>query len=511
MADDTAMQKPPTSEKPEQGREDEKVVRMGTASIPRLITEFAIPAIAGMLVNGAYNIIDSIFLGQAMGELGLSAITVATPTMTVFMALSMLVGAGGNALCALRLGEGKHREAEISLGNTVTLSIVLSVIVAICAAIPAVLDVLLTISSAEDSVRPYAASFIRIICFGFILQCIGMGVNNFIRTAGAPNRALMTMLIGAVACTFFNALFVLWLDMGVEGSAYATVCGQAVSCVAVLWYFLFTKNVPLKLRLSCMAPHGRVIRSIFSLGLASFVVQAGGAVLSFVTNAQLSTYGAMDPLGVEAAFASIGVVQRIAMFTVLPLIGMSIAIQPLLGFNYGAKLIGRVKKTLWCGIAAATVIAVIMWAIVHLFPEAIVNLFGIADPDLVVFTVFALKVQLMMLPFVGFQIVGSNYFQATGQPTKSIILSLTRQILFLVPLLYVLPVLLPTWFPQYTGLDALYFAAPVSDGLAIFTVAVFIIVEMKRLKKMEGAQAQAPRAQVAVEHAGGGRHERDAH
>ncbi len=251
-----------------------------------------------------------------------------------------------------------------------------------------------------------------------MFQCIGMGVNNFIRTAGAPNRALGTMIIGAVSCTIFNFLFVMVLGWGVQGSALATVCGQAISCATVLWYFTITKNVPMKLHLRFMPLHTRTVRLILSLGLASFAVQAGMAVVNFVLNNLLNMYGAMSPLGAEGALASIGVVQRVAMFSVLPLIGMSIAIQPLLGFNFGAHLFERVKKTLWYGIFGATAIGVVLWSLVHLFPEQIVGFFGITNETLRDFTVFALKVQLLMLPFIGFQIVGSNYFQATGSAAQ---------------------------------------------------------------------------------------------
>ena len=389
----------PIGKDPKRTGRDDKVSRMGTASIPRLIVEFAIPSILGMLVNGAYNVIDSVFLGQAMGEIGLATATVAMPIMTVFMAIAMLVGNGGNALAALRMGEGNRVEAERSLGNTVCLSLVFAVIVAVLMHIPACVNALLGVSGATAEDWEYARSFIQIISLGFVFQCIGMGVNNFIRTAGAPNRALGTMIIGAVSCTVFNFLFVMVLG----------------------W----------------------------------------------------------------------GVVQRVAMFAVLPLIGVSIAIQPLLGFNYGAHLFERVKKTLWYGIFGATGIGLALWALVHLFPEQIVGFFGITNESLRDFTVFALKVQLLMLPFIGFQIVGSNYFQATGQPLKSIFLSLTRQILFLVPLLIVLPMVLPSWFPQFVSLDALYFATPAADFLAIFTTVVFIVLEMGRLKKLESGELKA--------------------
>lgn len=481
----------PIGKDPKRTGRDDKVSRMGTASIPRLIVEFAIPSILGMLVNGAYNVIDSVFLGQAMGEIGLATATVAMPIMTVFMAIAMLVGNGGNALAALRMGEGNRVEAERSLGNTVCLSLVFVVIVAVLMHIPACVNALLGVSGATAEDWEYARSFIQIISLGFVFQCIGMGVNNFIRTAGAPNRALGTMIIGAVSCTVFNFLFVMVLGWGVQGSALATVCGQAISCATVLWYFIVTKNVPMKLHLHYLPLHLRTVRLILSLGLASFAVQAGMAVVNFVLNNLLNMYGAMSPLGAEGALASIGVVQRVAMFAVLPLIGVSIAIQPLLGFNYGAHLFERVKKTLWYGIFGATGIGLALWALVHLFPEQIVGFFGITNESLRDFTVFALKVQLLMLPFIGFQIVGSNYFQATGQPLKSIFLSLTRQILFLVPLLIVLPMVLPSWFPQFVSLDALYFATPAADFLAIFTTVVFIVLEMGRLKKLESGELKA--------------------
>ena len=481
----------PIGKDPKRTGRDDKVSRMGTASIPRLIVEFAIPSILGMLVNGAYNVIDSVFLGQAMGEIGLATATVAMPIMTVFMAIAMLVGNGGNALAALRMGEGNRVEAERSLGNTVCLSLVFAVIVAVLMHIPACVNALLGVSGATAEDWEYARSFIQIISLGFVFQCIGMGVNNFIRTAGAPNRALGTMIIGAVSCTVFNFLFVMVLGWGVQGSALATVCGQAISCATVLWYFIVTKNVPMKLHLHYLPLHLRTVRLILSLGLASFAVQAGMAVVNFVINHLLVQYGALSPIGADDALASIGVVQRVAMFTVLPLVGVAVAIQPLLGFNYGAKLIDRVRKTLWYGIAGATVLGALMWLVVHLFPEFIVGAFGITHDGLVDFTVFALKVQLLMLPFVGFQIVGSNYFQATGQPAKSIVLSLTRQILFLVPLLFALPEVLPHVLPQFTGLDALYFATPMADFLSIFVTVIFIIVEMRRLRKLERGEITA--------------------
>lgn len=470
---------------------DDKVARMGTEPIPKLITEFAIPAIIGMLVNAAYNIISSIFLGQVMHEVGQATVTAANPIMIIFLALAMLIGNGGNALAALRLGNGDRVAAERSLGNTVTLAIIIAACVAAAAFMPPVIEGLLTISGTTPEVYDYAKVYIQILSCGFLMQIIGFGVNNFIRTAGNPNRALFTMVIGAASCIAFNYLFVMVLGWGIEGSALATVCGQTVSCISVLWFFTRTKNVPLRLHLRYMPLQAETVRLIFSLGFASFAVQFAMAVVNFVLNNMLVTLGALSPIGEQGALASIGVVSRIAMFTVMPLVGTAAAIQPLLGYNYGAHLFKRVRTTMFEGMAGATIIAIFMWALVHIFPTQIVGFFGLEDPRIAEFTIFALKVQLAMLPLVGFQIVGSNYFQATGQPLKSAFLSLTRQILFLIPLYLVLPSILPQLFSQYTGLDALYFAVPVADFLAIFTTVIFVLVELRRIKKLESGEIEA--------------------
>ena len=474
--------------KPTHPKRDERTARMGTGSIPKLVLEFAIPSIVGMLVNGAYNVIDSVFLGQAMGETGLSVATAAMPLMTIFMALGMLIGNGGNALAALRLGEGNREAAEKTLGNTVCLGVIIAIAVAVFSCIPPCMEALLSLSSVTPEIHDYTYSFIRIIAFGVIFQIIGMGVNNFIRTAGAPNRALLTMVIGTVSCIILNYLFVLVLGWGVVGSALATVLGQGISCLSVLWYFLITKGVAFKLHARNLRLEAEIVGFIFSLGAASFIMQMAMSVINFLVNYLLVFYGAQSPLGAEAALASIGVVQRCAMFTVLPLIGTAVAIQPLLGYNYGAGLIQRVRETLRFGILMATIIATLMWVMIMIFAGDIVGFFGIRADALRDFTAFALKVQLLVLPVVGFQIVVGNYFQATGQPMKSIILSLTRQVLFLIPLYIVLPIVLPMLVPSLTGLDALYFSVPISDVLSIITAAVFLAFELRRLRRVEAGE-----------------------
>lgn len=468
-----------------QNTKNDRVARMGTDSIPKLIIEFAIPSVIGMLVNGSYAIVSSAFLGNAMGEIGLSAVTVANPMLIVFMSLAMLVGNGGNALAALRLGEGNRDAAECSMGNVVSLGFVIAAIVAFAAANPVIIDAVLTASSTTEEVRPYARIYIQILSYGFIFQFIGMGVNNFIRTSGAPMRALGTMLIGLIVAAVFNFLFVMVFGWGVVGSALATLVGQACSCAAVLWYFIGVKSAPLKLRLRCMKPKPRLMADIVVLGLPSFAIQMGMAVINFILNFQLVTYGALTAIGSADALASIGVVQRIGQFVFMPIIGIAVAIQPLWGYNYGARKIARVRKAYWCGVAGATGFCVTLWAIVYLFTAPIVSAFGIHNAELAAFTEYALRVQFIFLPLVGFQVVSSNYFQATGQPAKSIFLSLTRQIVFLIPLYLVLPQTLPLVIAQFSGLDALVWAIPCADILSIFVTLGFVVWEMRRLTAMQ--------------------------
>lgn len=479
--DDSSMQmeQDPTL----QAGKSAKIARFGVGNINRLMLEFAIPAIVGVVINALYNVIDSIFLGQGVGELGLAATTVAMPTMTIMLAIAMLVGMGGNAFCALKFGEGKVEDAERALGNSLTLLVIAGVLVALAGFL--LIEPILAISGSTSESHDMSRIFIRIITCGFIFQGIGFGLNNFIRTAGAPNRALLTMVVGAVVCTVFNYLFVIVLHLGVEGSALATVIGQACSALLVLGYFLGSK-APFRLRFKYLKLSARIAPQILMLGLAPFALQAAAAIVYVVLNNLLTMYGMTSAIGADGALASLGVVSKVAMFTVFPLIGITQAAQPLLGYNYGAHLYPRVRKVFKTAVIWATVLAVIGFALVHLMPGAIISVFGV-DEDLLDFSALALQAYLFCLPLVGFQIVGSNYFQATGQPLKSMALTLTRQLIFLLPLFYLCPIILPQLF-GIEPLLAINIAPAISDGLAFIVTLFFVAHEMRRLKKVEEAE-----------------------
>jgi putative MATE family efflux protein len=456
----------------------EQVDRLGTAKITKLMIEFAIPSIIGLVVNGLYNIVDSVFMGHGVGPIGLATATIAMPIMIVGMAVSILVGQGGNALTALRLGAGRHDEAEKVMGNTFTLIIVVAIL---CTATLFIfMDPILSLSGATAETWESAHVFLSIIGGGMILQFFGMGFNNFIRTAGDPNRALYTMVAGTLVCIMLNFLFVMVFGWGVAGSAWATIIGQALSAVLVFWYFVFSPKAPFKLRIRYFGLNVPLVRSILALGSAPFVLQAANALITFFVNNQLVTLGADNVIGSDGALAAIGVVGRIAMFMFFPIFGAAIAAQPLFGYNYGAQNYERVKIAFRIVMLWVTVIGVFFWLLSHLFPDEIVYLFGVTD-DLRDFTIAALKVQVFMLPLVGLQIVATQYFQSSGQPLKSMFLSMTRQILYLIPLVYLLPKVITSLIPSLTPLDGIYYAYPVADILSVVTCAALVAFEFRKL------------------------------
>jgi putative MATE family efflux protein len=479
-----------------------QVERLGTAKISKLMVEFAIPSIIGLVVNGLYNIIDSIFMGHAMEGIGLATAQIATPIMIFSMAVGVLIGAGGNALAALRLGEGKHDEAERVMGNAFSLTIIAGVL---CTALVLVfIDPVLTLSGAKEDLWEPSHVFVRIISFGFVLQFFGMAFNNFIRTAGDPNRALYTMVVGTVACIILNFFFVMVFGWGVAGSAWATVIGQGVSAFMMLWYFTFSKKAPFKLRLPCLKLKRRLVTRIFMLGAAAFVLQSANAIIGILLNQQMGIYGALSGLAatpdesVTAVLAAIGVVQRIAMFTFFPILGVAMAAQPLFGYNYGASSFDRVKATFKVSFAWIMGIGIFFWILVHLFPNQIVNLFGVTG-ELQHFTVIVLQVQLFLIPFMGLQVISANYFQSTGQPLKSMLLSLTRQVLYLIPLLYGLPLLMPLISPSFRGVDGLYYAFPIADLLSVATATIMMVLEFKKLNAKIATSADKNASALAVE------------
>ncbi len=460
--------------------------RLGTDSIGKLLLEFSIPAIVSMVFNTLYNVVDTAFLGHAVGDTGVAVMTVALPVMTILMGFSMLAGQGGNALAAIQLGQKKGDIVERTLGNTAVLLVGISAIVAVCAVV--FIDPILVAIATPDEIYQETKSFVQIICVGSVFLSVGMGLNNFLRTAGKPNLALVTMVFGTVMCIVFNYVLVMVLGFGVVGSAFATVLGQACGMVPVVAYFAGYKDAPFRLRISCCRPDFRLMGRIMMLGIASFAMQVASTVVGIVFNKVVSVYGALDPIGVKGALAAVGVAQKAAGLAFTPLIGLIMGAQPIIGYNYGAQNWQRVLSTLKLASIVGICIGSGFFALANLIPTPIVHLFGV-EGELEAFAAQSLRIYAIMLPLVGYQIVGASYFQSSGQPIKAAILELTRQVLFLIPLYIILPPVLTSVFGM-SGLMGIIIAVPVSDALAIIVTTVFVVVEVRKLRQRRDAAIQ---------------------
>ena len=438
---------------------------LGESEIPKLLLKFSLPAIVGMLVNALYNVVDMIFIGKGVGPLGIAGVRIGFPIMVVNMAFSMLFGIGANSLISIRLGQKRKDEAELILANAMAIMLITAVTISVVGL--TFLTPLLKIFGASEAVFPYARDYLSIILYGAIFQVIGMGMNNFIRGEGNPKIAMITMLIGAILNTILDPLFIFVFDWGIKGAAFATIFSQAVSATWVLHYFLFGKSM-LKVRKPNLKIRPDIIESIIAIGLAPFSMQIAGSILIVIMNNSLSFYGG------DIAVSGMAIINNVSMMFMMPVFGINQGSQPIIGFNYGAKKYDRVKKTLKIAIGAATALVTLGFILTRLFPRQIIGIFT-DDIQLIEFGAFGLKRFLMFMPIIGFQVVSSSYFQAVGKPKQSMFLSLSRQVLILIPLVLILP--------KFMGLNGLLTAGPVADLSASMLTALFLGREMRNLDK----------------------------
>lgn len=438
--------------------------QLGEESVSKLLLKFSIPAIVGMLVNALYNVVDRIFIGNGVGPVGIAGITIGLPIMLVIMAFSMLIGIGANSLISIRLGEQRKDEAELILGNAFVLLIGAAVIISSAGLI--FIEPLLRVFGASEAVLPYAKEYLGVILWGTVAQTIGFGMNNFIRAEGNPRIAMLTMLIGAILNTILDPIFIFIFGWGIRGAAIATVLSQIVSAVWVLYHFLGGAST-LKIHRKNLKLHMKIVAKIVTLGAAPFLMQLAASVLNAIMNKSLYIYGG------DIAVSGMGVVSSITMLILMPIFGINQGAQPIIGYNYGAQKYDRVKKALNLAIIAGTTVATIGFVITRLFPTQLVALFNRSDESLLDFGTMAIRTFLIFLPIIGFQIVSANYFQAVGKPRHAAGLSLSRQVLILIPALLILP--------KFFGLNGLLMAGPTADLTSSIITGIFLFRELKHL------------------------------
>lgn len=442
--------------------------QLGEDSIGRLLLQFSVPAIIGMLVNALYNIVDRIFVGNGVGLLAISAITVAFPITLIIMAFGMLIGVGAGSAISIKLGQNKKDEAEYILGNAVVLIIITSVLISILGLV--FIEPLLIIFGASNNIIPLAKQYVSIILAVTLIQNIGFGLNYVIRSEGNPKMAMAAMSIGGILNTILNPIFIFVLGTGISGSAIATAISQTICSVWVLHYFFKGKSL-LKIKIKYLKPEWNIIKQIFAIGMSPFLLQLVSSSVTIILNNSLKSFGG------DTAIAVMGIINSIMFLIFMPIFGINQGSQPIIGYNYGAQNYIRVKKTLKLSIIAAVSISTTGFMIIQLFPQAIMHLFNKENVDLFTIGSSGMRIYLSMLPIVGFQVVGSNYFEAVDKAKKSIFLSLSRQVIILIPLIIILP--------RFLQLNGIWIAGASSDLIASLLTAYFIWDEMKRLKSIE--------------------------
>lgn len=446
---------------------------LGTERVGSLMVKFAVPSIIAMLVGALYNIVDQLFIGQAVGTLGNAATNIAFPLSTSCIALALLFGIGGASNFNLAMGEGRKEEAASYAGNAAVLLIGSGLVLFLVTQL--FLTPLLAFFGAPADVMPYAKVYVRITSIGFPCLILTAGGCHLIRADGSPKMSMICNLIGAGINTVLDAIFVLGFRWGMAGAALATIIGQIVSAAVVIYYLAHYKTVHLgKKQLSV---ESRCAVNIMALGTASFFNQVAMMIVQIVLNKSLTHYGELSEYGAAIPLACAGIVTKVGQLFFSVIIGISQGTQPIESFNYGAKQFGRVREAYNLAVRAGTIISVVSFLIFQVFPGEILALFGTGSDAYFKFGIKFLRGYLFFT-FVNFlQPITSTFFTSIGKPQKGTFLSLTRQIVFLLPLTLILPL--------FVGIDGIMYAAPVADCLAAVIAITMAVKEFREMKKLE--------------------------
>lgn len=444
---------------------------LGEQPVNRLLSQFAIPSIISMLVGSLYNIVDQFFIGQRVGELGNAATNIAFPLSTSCLALALLIGIGGSSAFNLAMGSGHEKRAVNIMGNAVVLlagsGLVLSIITLLF------LKPLLLFFGSPKAVLPYAMEYTKITAFGFPFLLLSTGGGHLIRADGRPRITMLCNLVGAVLNTILDALFVFGLNLGMSGAALATIIGQIVSGALAIWYLMHGKTVTIR-RENLRVKWENVIR-IASLGMAPCSNQVAMMVVQIIMNQSLKHYGSHSIYGENIPIACAGIITKVNMIFMSFVIGLSQGLQPIASFNYGAGKKGRVKEAYIKAISIGGVLAVIAFLMFQFFPRQIISIFGDGSELYYQFAIRYFHV-FLFFTFVNFmQPITSNFFTAIGKPKVGSFLALTRQILFLLPLILL--------FPLFLGIDGIMYAGPVADCLAAVVCFIMVYRELRNFNQ----------------------------
>lgn len=454
--------------------ESVKVNPLATEKVERLILKFSIPAIISMLVSSLYNIVDQIFIGQGVGLLGNAATNIAFPITIICTATALLLGIGSASNFNLSSGAGEQECACRYAGTGLVMLMLCGVTIAVIVLL--FLDPLLHVFGVTKDVLPYAQDYTGITAFGIPFLILTTGGNHLIRADRSPTYSMTCIMIGAVINTILDPLFIFVFGWGIKGAAWATVIGQIVSGILVVVYFWKFRNMSLTSEM--LKPRMRYLKAIISLGLASCINQIAMAIVQIVLNNILRYYGGNSVYGSDIPIACVGVISKVNQVFMAICIGISQGSQPIWGFNYGAKKYDRVRQAYCYSVTACTVIATIFFLCFQLFPHQIVGIFGTGSDLYFQFAERYLKIFMFMTFANGIQPMSSGFFTSIGKAKLGIVMSLTRQVIFLLPLIVI--------FPLFMGIDGVMYAGPIADAAAFVLAIVFA---RRELAKMRGVEA----------------------
>ncbi|MDR0557427.1 MAG: MATE family efflux transporter [Treponema sp.] len=451
--------------------------RLGTEPVGKLLLKFSIPAIVGMMVNALYNVVDRIFVGRGVDEMALGGLSLVLPLMTIFMAFAMLFGIGAANMISMRLGQGRKEDAENALNHCFWLLLGVGGII-MALGLVFMEPILSALGAQEGSAAlGYARDYFRIILYGAVFSMVGFGFSHCTRAQGFPAITMVSMFIGAGLNMILDPIFIFGFKWGVEGAAWATIISQLASTIWIL-AFSFSKKAVIKLEFKTFKPSLAMIGEIMAFGSAQFFLQFVMSGVQLLYNASMGWYGA-DALGVanggDIALSGMNIAGSIVMMILMPIFGINQGAQPILGYNYGAKKYRRVIRAYALAVAAATAICALGFVVTQAFPHELIRLFTPDGSDaLFKFAPWALRAMTALLLVDGFQIVSSNLFVVTGRPKTSILLSMLRQFIALIPCMLI--------FGRIWGLWGVAASGPVADGFSFVITAIFIAFELKKLK-----------------------------
>ena len=434
---------------------------LGVEPVGKLLRQYAVPAIVAMTASSLYNMVDSIFIGQGVGPFAISGLAITFPLMNLSAAFGALVGVGCATLLSVRLGQKDYDTSFKVLGNCVTMNVILGSILTVLAYI--FLDDILYFFGASEQTIPYARDYMQVIVLGNVITHLYMGLNAVLRSSGHPQQAMYATMVAVLVNVALDPLFIYVFDMGIRGAAVATVISQSISLVWQLKIFA-NKQELIHFRRNSFKPRWRITRDTITIGMPQFLMNMAACLVVLLINQGLVRYGG------DLAVGAYGIVNRLVFVMVMIVIGFNQAMQPIAGYNYGANQMPRVMKVLKLTVIAATVVTTTAFLTFLLGAEYVVRAFT-TDDELARLSAEGLRIVVMVFPVVGMQIVVSNFFQSIGKPGKSIILSLSRQVLVLIPSLLILP--------QFFGVKGVWWSLPLSDAISTVIAVVLILREIK--------------------------------